>query len=71
MMFFSSFFHVVICWHVFKLLFSSFYLHYMIFIWFSDADHSQNVTDPLLQNTHVESNLRQSSGMAFYTRWEY
>jgi len=28
--FFSSFFYIMICWHVFKLLISSFYLH----IWF-------------------------------------
>ena len=47
------------------------YLQYMIFIWFSEADDSQNVTDQLLQNTHVDSNLRQSSGMAFYTILKY
>ena len=43
----------------------------MISIWFSDADDDQNVTDLLLQNPHVDSNPRQSSGMAFYTSWEY
>jgi hypothetical protein len=32
---------------------------YMIFIWFSDADDSQNVTNPVLQNTRVDSILRQ------------
>jgi hypothetical protein len=37
----------------------------MISIWFSDADDEQNVTDLLLQNP------KQSSGMAFYTSWEY
>jgi hypothetical protein len=64
---FSSFFYVISCWHVFNLLFSSFYLQYMIFIWFSDADDNQNVTDPLLQTTDVDSSLTQSSGMKFYT----
>ena len=39
----------------------------MISIWFLVEVDSQNVTDPLLQNTHVDSNLTQSSGMAFYT----
>jgi hypothetical protein len=43
----------------------------MIFIWFSDELDGPNVTDQLLQNTHVYYNLRQSSGMAFYTTWEY
>ena len=43
----------------------------MIFIWSSDKDDGQTVTDQLIQNTHVESNLTQSSGMAFYTSWEY
>jgi hypothetical protein len=41
----------------------------MIFTWFSDAYDSQNGTDPLLLNTVVDSNLRQRSGMAFYTSW--
>jgi hypothetical protein len=27
----------------------------MIFIWFSGADDSQNVTNPVLQNTQVDS----------------
>jgi hypothetical protein len=66
-MFVSSFFYVMIYWHIFKLLFSSFYLQYMISIWFSDEDDSQDATVPLLQTTHVDYNLRQSSGMAFYT----
>jgi hypothetical protein len=39
----------------------------MISIWFSEADDDKNVTDLLLQNPHVDSNPRQSSGMAFYT----
>ena len=43
----------------------------MISIWFSDDDDGQNVRDPLLQNTHAYSNLRQRSGMAFYATWEY
>jgi hypothetical protein len=47
--------------------FFSFYLQYMISILFSDEDDSQDATVPLLQTTHVDSNLRQSSGMAFYT----
>ena len=64
--FFPFFFYAMMCWHVFQLLFSSFYLQYMIFIWFSDGYDSQNVTDPLLQNTVVYSNIRLRSGMAFY-----
>ena len=40
----------------------------MIIIWFSDEDDGQNVTDPLIQTTHVDSNIRHSSGMSFYTR---
>jgi hypothetical protein len=43
----------------------------MISIWFSDADDDQNVKDSLLQNLHVDSNPKQSSGMTFYTSWEY
>jgi hypothetical protein len=43
----------------------------MISIWFSDEDDGQNVTDPTLQNAHADSNLRQSSGMAYYITWEY
>jgi hypothetical protein len=43
----------------------------MISIWFSDEDDGQNVTDPFLQNTHVDPNLRQSSGMAYYSTCEY
>ena len=39
----------------------------MISIWFSVEVDSQNVTDPLLQNTPVDSNARQSSGMTCYT----
>ena len=39
----------------------------MIFIWFSEEDYCQTVTDPLIQTTRVDSNTRQSSGMAFYT----
>ena len=61
--FYSSFFYIMICWPVFKILISSFYLH----IWFPDADDNQTVTNSLLQNPHVDSNPRQSSGMAFYT----
>ena len=30
-----SFFYIMICWNIYKLLFS-FYLQYMIFIWFSE-----------------------------------
>ena len=39
----------------------------MISIWFLVEVDSQNVTDPLLQNTPVDSNARQSSGMTCYT----
>ena len=43
----------------------------MISIWFSDEDDGQNVTDPFLQNNHVDPILRQSSGMAYYSTCEY
>ena len=43
----------------------------MISIWFSDEVDGPNVTDPLLQTTHVDSNPGQSSGNIFYTSWEY
>ena len=39
----------------------------MIFIWFSEEDHGQTVTDPLISTTRVDSNTRQSSGMTCYT----
>jgi hypothetical protein len=39
----------------------------MIFIWFSEEDYGQTVTDPLIQTTRVDSNTRQSSGMTCYT----
>ena len=39
----------------------------MIIVWFSEEDYGQTVTDPLMQTTRVDSNTRQSSGMAFYT----
>jgi len=67
---FSSFFYIMIGWHIFS-LFSSFYLQYMISIWFSDEVDGPNVTDRLLQTTHVDSNPGQSSGNIFYTSWEY
>jgi hypothetical protein len=48
-------------------IFLSYFLPFIYNIWFSVEVDSQNVTDPLLQNTHVDSNARQSSGMTCYT----
>jgi hypothetical protein len=61
------FFHFsFMLWYVGMFL-TSYFLPFIYNIWFSDAEDNQIVTDPLLQNTHVDSNARQSSGMAFYT----
>ena len=50
---------------------SSYFLPFTYNIWFPAADDNENVTDPILQNTHGDSNPRQRSGIAFYTSWEY